>query len=158
MGHSGLMQPIRPDDGPAEENLRRVRAGTERIGRSMVQAAAPGWIRLDLQARVTVEHDEMTVHAVRPDGAIPSFPATPEVRNAVLELRRMMYAPDIGAWLSLRLTVDPPMQLQLNVNYNDDPLWSTPVPGSAYRRDVQAFPRPADLISGWLRGRLDDPA
>lgn len=158
MGHSGLMQPTRPGNGPADEQLQRVRAGTERIGRALVAAAAPGWIRLDLQARVTVEHDEMVVYAVRTDGSIPASSASSEVRAAVLDLRRMMYAPDIGAWLSLRITVDPPVQLQLNVNYNDDPLWSAPMPGSAYRRDLQAFPRPTELISGWLRARLDDSA
>jgi hypothetical protein len=152
------MQPSPPDQAPSPDELRRVRAGVERIGRALSYAAQPGWIRLDLRARVTVDQDEMTVAAVRPDGSIPSGPPSPDARGAVLDLRRQMYAPSRGAWLSVRITVEPPNQLQLNVNYNDDPLWSRPVPGSAYRRDLQAFPRPPHLVSGWLRSKLDEPA
>jgi hypothetical protein len=150
------MQPSSPDPAPAE--LRRVQAGVERIGQALRNSSQPGWIRLDLLARVAVDLDEMTVFAVRPDGSIPSSEAAPDVRAAVLDLRRMMYAPSSGAWLSLRATVDPPREMQLNLNYNDDPLWSRPVPGSIYRRDLHAFPRPPELLSAWLRSRLDDPA
>jgi hypothetical protein len=149
------MQPTPPGAAPAADEVRRVRAGVERIGRALVQSVPPGWIRLDLVARVTVDYDEMLVRAVRADGQIPSTDADPQVRAGVLDLRRLMYAPGRGAWLSLRLTVDPPLQLQLNVNYYDDPLWTQRMPADIYRRDLQVFPRPPEQVTGWLRARLD---
>jgi hypothetical protein len=150
------MQPTPPGAVPSADEVRRVRAGVERIGRAMLQAVPPGWIRLDLVARVTVDYDEMLVRAVRPDGQIPSVDADPGVRAGVLDLRRMMYSPARGAWLSLRLTVDPPLQLQLNVNYHDDPLWAHRVPAGTYQRDLQVFARPPEQVTGWLRARLDE--
>jgi hypothetical protein len=155
MGDSDRMQPT-PPGAPAADEVRRVRAGVERIGRAMVQSVPPGWIRLDLVARVTADYDEMLLRAVRTDGHIPSTDADPQIRAGVLDLRRMMYSPARGAWLSLRLTVDPPLQLQLNVNYHDDPLWTQRVPPGIYRRDLQVFPRPPEQVTGWLRARLDE--
>lgn len=149
MRDSERMQPV-----PPSADLDKVRAGVQRVGREMIRLGGTGWIRLDLQARVLVEHDEFALHAVRPVG-IHSTPADPELRTAVLDLRRGMYGPQVGAWLSVRVTADPPMQLQLNVNYNDDPLWTNLPPAAAYHRDLQVFPRPPELITGWLRARLD---
>jgi hypothetical protein len=146
------MQPVPP---PAD--IDKVRAAVQRVGREMLRLSGAGWIRLDLQARVLVDHDEFALHAVRPVGTIQSAPADPELRGAVLDLRRGMYGPQVGAWLSVRITADPPMQLQLNVNYNDDPLWTNPPAAAAYHHDLQVFPRPPELISGWLRARLDRP-
>lgn len=143
------MQPVPP---PAD--LDRVRAAVQRVGREMIRVCGTGWIRLDLRACVLVDHDELVLHAVRPVRIHPAA-ADPELRTAVLDLRRGMYGPQAGAWLSVRITADPPMQLQLNVNYNDDPLWTNPPAPTAYHHDMQVFPRPPELITGWLRAQLD---
>ena len=146
------MQPQPP--GPPDDDLHRVQAGVQRIGRAMLAASPPGWIRLDLLARVSVDYQELVLHSARPDGTVGQIPISAELQAAVLDLRRGMYAPSIGAWLSARITADPPMQLQLNLNYNDDPLWTTPPPAQAYHHDLRAYPRPPELVLDWLRERL----
>lgn len=99
----------------------------------------------------------------RPDGAIDESEGVPfEVDDLLNELRKVMYTPGAGTWMSAQWTItdlgDGHADARATFNYDDEPQWSMPVRAFNYAIEVRDFPRDADNVPEWLSHRLDEAA
>ncbi|GAA3043064.1 TNT domain-containing protein [Actinokineospora globicatena] len=146
-------------DGTMSEAEKTARYGEliQRIGIALLEAAPPGWRRLDLVAAVTssVQEYGLVVHLADGSAAAQEPPA--EVADAFLGLREVTYIPETGAWFTARFVMNPPTEYHVFFNYQQEPRWEPPVPTEVYARDLERFPREADQVPNWLRRRLGMP-
>lgn len=122
------------------------------ITAELLQAAPPPWDRLVYQAFLVGEFaqdafDTETGGQRTPVGSVPD-----EVRRLVVELKRQMWTPEEGTWLSLQLVVSgDPLQLHPGFNYGTEV--PQPLPDETYAAELRAFPRPAEAVPDWWRRR-----
>lgn len=69
------------------------------------------------------------------------------------ELREGMYGKLAGTWFTLRLQVHHLSSLGLDYNWTDEPDWKVPPPESAYREELEMFPRAPEATPYWLAQR-----
>lgn len=139
------------------ERDRRYDELVQEIGRSLLEAAPPGWARLDLVATLTSSVQDYGLVVLLGDGTSAEVEPPPSVADAFVALRELMYRPERGAWLSTRFVMDPPSEYHAFYNFQHDPVWDPPVPDEVLRADLARFPRPEEEIPNWLRRRLGMP-
>ncbi|TDD64479.1 hypothetical protein, partial [Actinomadura rubrisoli] len=121
----------------------------------LLAAAAPdGWRRIDLRALMTVAVSDLALTVVLQDGSTPAVELPRDVIDLAAELRSTMYRQSRGAWLSMRLMMEPPGAYYTSFNTDYDPLWDPDIPDEAYEQDLAAFPRDDQYVPDWLRTRL----
>lgn len=96
----------------------------------------------------------------RPDGTIDESEGVPfEVDDLLDELRKVMYTPGAGTWMSSQWIItalgDDQADARATFNYDDEPRWSMPVRAFNYAIDIRDFPRDAESIPKWLSERLE---
>jgi hypothetical protein len=124
----------------------------QQIGIGLLNVAPPGWRRLDLVAKVSVAAQDYDLGVLMPDNSQVVAEVPEDAIAAILELRRLMFQPERGTWFSMRFMMDPPTAYHAFYNFDHDPQWDPPLPPEVFRRDLEAFPRPADAVPAWLRG------
>ncbi|EIE99551.1 hypothetical protein [Saccharomonospora glauca] len=128
-----------------------------RIGLTLLDDAPERWRRIDLQCRAVADVHDVTLTVLLEDGSQPDMTLPPHVVDDLLEVRRLTYRPDMGAWFSMRYLLDPPAQMYVKYNYDWDPKWRSwrsPIPAESWARDLEAFPRPEENIPDWLAERI----
>ena len=74
--------------------------------------------------------------AIMPDGREVSLSSSPAVRNAFIELRRIMYKPGVGSWFSVMMMVWADGHMCTDFNFDKEPDGdATPPGGIAYISD-----------------------
>lgn len=121
------------------------------------------WRKLTFNRSALSMLSEHELIVERPEGTIDESEGVPfEVDDLLNELRKVMYTPGAGAWMSAQWTIidlgDGHADARATFNYDDEPRWSMPVRAFNYAIDVRDFPRDADNIPDWLRQRLDEAA
>jgi hypothetical protein len=76
-----------------------------------------------------------------------------KLREMLADLRRGMYAEGVGTWFGLRLAVQRLGPISLEYNWEHEPRWESPPPESAYREELEIFPRLPERTPGWLAQR-----
>ena len=127
----------------------------QQAGAALIEAAPPGWRRIDLVARVAEGVHDLGLTVIMPDLSHAAVPPPASVADVMVELRALMYRPELGAWLSARYVVNPPGEFRIFYNYAHDPLWGPPLPPDVFRRDLAAHPRPAERVPAWLRRTIE---
>ncbi|MDG4791750.1 glycohydrolase toxin TNT-related protein [Micromonospora sp. WMMD1102] len=129
----------------------------QQIGAALVGAVPQGWRRLDLTARIAEGVQDFGLTVIMSDFSSATVDPPAQAAWALAELRKLMYHPERGAWLSARYLMNPPGEFRIFYNYDHDPLWDPPIPPAAFHRDLAAYPRPAERVPGWLL-RVIEPA
>lgn len=76
------------------------------------------------------------------------------------QLREAMATPGEGTWYWMVLEVGPAGELDARFAYDEPPEWeglSLLVQPSAYRLDLERYPRSRDRLPGWLLALLGEP-
>jgi hypothetical protein len=100
--------------------------------------------------------EDLAVTVIMPDGSSPRLDPPDDIGPMLRTLRQVTYEDVTGAWYAMRLTLDPPASYVVNYNFGSDPLWDPPLPPEVYRRDLEAFPRRADMVPSWYRMRMEE--
>lgn len=127
----------------------------QQIGAALIGAAPEGWRRIDLVAKIAEGVQDFGLTVIMSDLSYVEVDPPGEAGQALVELRKLMYRPELGAWLSARYVINPPGEFRIFYNYEHDPLWDPPVPPAVLRRDLQTYPRPEDKVPGWLRHTIE---
>ena len=119
------------------------------------------WRRLTFNRSALSMLSEHELIVERPDGTIDESEGVPfEVDDLLSELRKVMYTPGAGTWMSAQWTItdlgDGHADARATFNYDDEPRWSMPVWAFNYAIDLRDFPRDDGNVPDWLRKQLAD--
>ncbi|MFR9730239.1 hypothetical protein ACL03H_13500 [Saccharopolyspora sp. MS10] len=117
----------------------------------LVNHAPEGWRRIDFSAAMTTSARDIRCAVIMRDGSSPAIEVPEGLVPALADLRREMYEPGRGTWLSLRYMIDPPDEFFAVYNRNLDPMWDPPLPAEAFAEDLEEFPRLDENIPQWLK-------
>jgi hypothetical protein len=126
----------------------------QQIGATLIDAAPAGWRRIDVIAKLAEGVQDVGLSVIMSDLSDAEVDPPPHLTQAFAELRKVTYVQELGAWLSVRYTINPPGEFRIFYNYEHDPLWDPPIPAAVFERDLKTYPRPAERIPGWLRDRI----
>ncbi len=117
-------------------------------------AAPPDAARLRYRATAVgpVRRDLLTAGSA--DGDRRPVPVPDAVRDAVEELKRVMWTPERGTWLECDLVLDREAG-RLSPGFNDDlePA-GTPLSRDVLVTELRSFPRPPGALPGWMAARI----
>ena len=117
------------------------------IARALVADLPAGWREVSAVYRATTSYAELDADV---DGA--QLDPLPEgLEDHFEELRREMYQPGKGTWLTAKVTVTSTGHFATDFDYDHEPAWSIPVDATIYPADLAAFPRDAENTPDWLR-------
>ncbi|MGW6280264.1 hypothetical protein [Kribbella sp. NPDC055071] len=125
------------------------------IGRALVADLPSGWRSVTATYLATATYAEFDADLIGADGVADQVDPLPEgLEDGFETLRRQMYQPGKGAWLTARLTITPDGHFETDFDYDHEPAWSMPVDDDIYAADLAEFPREDQYIPGWLRAKL----
>jgi hypothetical protein len=115
------------------------------IARALTADLPAGWREVTGVYRSTMSYAELdaTVDGAQldplPDGLEDDFEA----------LRRKMYQPGKGTWLTASISVTSDGHFATDFDYETEPAWSMPVDAGIYAAELAEFPR--DDVPAWMR-------
>jgi hypothetical protein len=116
------------------------------IARALTANLPPAWREVTGIYRSTTSYAELDATV---DGA--QLDLLPEgLEDHFERLRREMYQPGKGTWLTAQVSVTADGHFATDFNYDDEPAWSIPVDRAIYAADLAAFPRDAEHTPDWL--------
>ncbi|MGZ0153448.1 immunity protein YezG family protein [Kribbella sp. WER1] len=117
------------------------------IARALVAELPAGWRSVTAVYRATSSYAELDADV---DGS--QVEVLPEgLEDQFEELRREMYRPDKGTWLTAQLTITSDGHFSTDFDYDHRPSWSLAVDERIYRDDLAAFPRAPQYVPSWMR-------
>ena len=135
----------------SESGLVDVAGIYQRLGQGLVDTATPGWASIELRSVIVDTTTEHRHWATGTDGQRRACtPLAPDTLAAVEDLRGALYRPGKGAWITMACTITATGQIDIDVNYDDQPGWQTPVPAAAYARDLARYPRDPAHVPDWM--------
>lgn len=117
------------------------------IARALVADLPAGWREVSAVYRATTSYAELDGEV---DGA-QLDPLPDGLEDHFEELRREMYQPGKGTWLTAKVTVTSAGHFATDFDYDSKPTWSIPVDATIYAADLAAFPRDAEHTPDWLQ-------
>jgi hypothetical protein len=127
----------------------------QQTGAALIGVAPEGWRRIDLVAKIAEGVQDFGLTVIMSDLSDAEVDPPAQAARALVELRKLMYRPETGAWLSVRYVLNAPSEFRVFYNYEHDPLWDPPVPPAVLRRDLETYPRPAEKVPDWLRHTIE---
>jgi hypothetical protein len=123
----------------------------------VAQVAPAGWTTAEIayrRAGKTAEH-VLVIHLA--DGTTTS----PGVQGfafskAMKELRKRTYQRDRGAWFTATVTLSAQGRLSMDLDYDGEPAWLTPVVAGTYAEEQEQYPRDADHQPAWYAAKLQE--
>ncbi|MFD7159360.1 immunity protein YezG family protein [Kribbella sp. NPDC059898] len=117
------------------------------IARALVAQLPAGWRQVSAVYRATSSYAELDADV---DGS--QVEVLPEgLEDHFEELRREMYRPDKGTWLTAQLTITSDGHFATDFQYDERPDWSIQVDERIYQDDLSVFPRDRENIPSWMR-------
>ncbi|HET6989510.1 MAG TPA: hypothetical protein VFI00_22970 [Kribbella sp.] len=125
------------------------------IARALTAGLAPGWREVSAVYRATAPYAELDGTVLGPDGERTQLDPLPDGLEDLFEaLRRQMYQPGKGAWLTAYVSVTADGHFSTDFDYDHEPGWSIPVDAGIYSADLAEFPRDDQYVPVWLRTKL----
>jgi len=122
------------------------------IARALVAELPAGWREVGAVYRATTSYAELDADV---DGA-QLDPLPDDLEDRFEELRRVMYQPGQGAWLTARVSVTADGHFATDFDYDNQPAWSIPVDEGIYPADLAEFPRAPENTPPWMRQASSD--
>ncbi|MFG1911362.1 immunity protein YezG family protein [Kribbella sp. NPDC048928] len=118
------------------------------IARALVADLPAGWSEVSAVYRATTSYAELdaTVDGSQVD------PLPEHLEDHFEQLRREMYQPAKGTWLTAQLTITSTGHFTTDFDYDTLPDWSISVDEAIYAEDLAAFPRDPENTPAWMRG------
>ncbi|KAA5838372.1 hypothetical protein ABT337_21405 [Saccharopolyspora hirsuta] len=145
-----MSQPGRPHDLPGSLDEATQQQLIQEIGRLIVRSLPPGWREATVEYRALGDHQELVAQLIAPNGTAVPLAAPPEAAELFTRLRRGMYQPDRGTWVSALYRLERPGSYTVDFNGDYEPNWRTAPPPAAFADELSRFPRPAAATPAWL--------
>ena len=79
-----------------------------------------------------------------------------DLGDALDDLAEESYTPNAGAFLSAVIDMTPDGRISIDLDYDDEPSWSSPVVPATYVEEQDMFPRDAENQPEWYRQKLQE--
>lgn len=147
-----------PDQGSAID----AQAAVNDVGMQLYRLLSPGDDRVEFTISSTAAVTSPEILAFNEsgefetaEGRVNSLPGSPELWQAVRDLRTTSYKTGVGTWFSARIVVKPDSSTSATFNYDEEPDWGTlPLDPVAYVTDQEKFPRDENKQPAWLKEKL----
>ncbi|MDD9206281.1 hypothetical protein PU560_07330, partial [Georgenia sp. 10Sc9-8] len=128
-----------------------------RIARGVAAGAPEGAASIQMLARVVGSRVELAAQASLKDGsAAPLKGAAKDTPEAVLELRRLTYRPERGAWYTMTAMLDAQGKFTARFSWDQEPAWQQQAPSpEEYAADLAEYPREG-VLPDWLAERVGE--
>lgn len=151
------------DTTPTGSGLERQSELISEISNLIPAEVVGPWRTLTFDRRQLAMLAQQKLQVERPDGTIDRSQGVPgAISDHLKELRRLMYKPGAGAWMSAQWVItnlgDGHADVHTTFDYDNEPDWSRPIRAFNYALDLDEFPRDPKSIPDWLRGRLEEAA
>ncbi|AUI49785.1 hypothetical protein [Arthrobacter crystallopoietes] len=115
----------------------------------VVSSQKPGWDRIEIWWAEAAGFGSSSIDVVA--GGETTSPCTSEeVLDLLEELKDSMYRPDIGTWLSVRISISADGSVDIDYNYDEPPEWAFGVEPGLYGEELERYPRPMENIPNWM--------
>ena len=122
------------------------------IARALTAGLPAGWREVSAVYLATAPYAELDATLVGPGGEPTQLDPLPDGLEDLFEaLRRQMYQPGKGAWMTAHVGVTADGRFTTDFDYDHEPAWSIPVDAGIYAADLAEFPRDDQYIPDWLR-------
>lgn len=113
----------------------------------------PGNHQMTIHYRGMGRHVDMTVGVL--NFRMRKVPWEPPAKLLEMlgSLREGMYGKGFGTWFTLRLQVHGMAKISLDFDCDHEPRWQAPPPESAYREELELYPRTPENTPRWLAQR-----
>lgn len=142
-------------DEDAVPTLVRQGELTDQIAALLPTRVTGPWTSLVFYNRSLSSLGEDELVVTRPDGSTDASQAAPfEVSKLLVTLRKVMYRPGAGTWLSVEWHITnhgDSLSSRAKFNYDEEPAWWDPIDPAYYGLDLEAFPRTEEATPEWLR-------
>jgi hypothetical protein len=119
----------------------------DRIARALVAGLPAGWREVRGVYRSASSYAELDATV---DGRYLD-PLPEGLEDDFEELRREMYQPGKGTWLTARITVTADGHFATDFDYDSLPDWSMPVDERIYAEDLSTYTRDPENVPAWMR-------
>ncbi|MEU4191947.1 immunity protein YezG family protein [Kribbella sp. NPDC026611] len=119
----------------------------DRIARALVAELPAGWREVRGVYRSASSYAELDATV---DGRYLD-PLPEGLEDDFEELRREMYQPGKGTWLTARITITADGHFATDFDYDSVPDWSMPVDERIYTEDLSTFTRDPENVPVWMR-------
>lgn len=126
-----------------------------RIGVLLLQSAPEGWQQMTVEYRATGEYHDLLGEVISQDGDSQPWEPPEDLLGIFEHLREGMYRPDVGTWLSALYIVERPSSYRIDINFDSEPRWRSPLPRAAYVDELRRYPRVEENIPDWMWEKLD---
>jgi hypothetical protein len=130
---------------------------TRQVGRALLTIAPPDWRQIRAEYRSAGRHIEVDVFVTGADGQTVPVRPPEEVVEGLGRMRRGMYRPGQGTWLSAIYLLEPPSSFSVEFEPDVEPRWRRVPPPIGFQDELRFFPRSEEHIPVWLRQRAGLP-
>ncbi|WP_156758220.1 hypothetical protein [Actinokineospora pegani] len=134
-----------------------VKRMTKQVGRALVRAAGPDWTHIRAEYRSAGRHIEVDLIIAGADGAPRLVRPPAEVVEGLGRIRRAMYRPGEGTWLSAIYEISPDGSYTWECEPNLEPVWRRVPPPIGFQDELREHPRDEANTPDWLRARAGLP-
>lgn len=127
------------------------------IGTMVADSVDGTFTSLVYSASMVSMYAEDGLRVQRPDGTVQNAFGPPKVIRLLKELRKLMYQPGAGTWLSAEWTVTDDgttRSAKATFNYDAEPVWDGGFDIGLYGQDLEKFPRGDGAVPGWLQAKV----
>ena len=122
------------------------------IARALTANLPAGWRSVTGVYRSTTPYAELEATVVGQGNESALLEPLPEGLEDHFEtLRRQMYQPGKGTWLTARISITSDGHFSTDFDYDTEPAWSIAVDPGIYAADLAEFPRDDENVPGWMR-------
>lgn len=119
------------------------------------RAAAPGWVRGEIEYRRVGKTGEASIRAYDVDDNV-SYPDLGGLsfRRAMRSLRSSMAQPGSGTWFTASIVLTPEGGFSMEADYDNEPAWKVPVVALTYAEEQELFPRDEANQPEWYKAEV----
>jgi hypothetical protein len=125
------------------------------IGQAFHERCPSGWLSGRIICRQVGTMSEYMAEASMPDGSVYYPTRVSRTFGPYFdELRDLFAQPGKGTWFTAVCTLSAEGRFSLDLDYDHEPEWQTPVSAGHYLEDWSRYPREPATTPAWLTAKL----
>ncbi|MCW2946798.1 MAG: hypothetical protein JWR24_3515 [Actinoallomurus sp.] len=134
-------------------NLEDQRDWADEAAALLAQSLPAGNHQTTIYYQAMGDHVDMSADVLNVRMREVAWEPPAKLLDLLKKLREGMYEQGAGTWFGVRLQVQGISHISLEFNYDSEPKWEVAPPESAYREELELYPRALEVTPYWLARR-----